>query len=193
MINFIGQWNVVPPAGLTDTGRIHQFQNRTVQRLGDMGESIASDVFTQLLQAVEAAYQEGSGAVAQSLQYRVERTRDGVSVEFSAGTNHLVYLTALAGQPFSPQGHIISANSAKKLRFYWKNPIGGGAPGVYAFRQVHWRTRVGADVMTDVLSAGAQAFQRAMIGAHDAALVDFVQNELQLNTRSTRVGVTSPQ
>lgn len=76
------------------------------------------------------------------------------------------------------------------LRFYWKNPPGGGS-GVYAFRRVHWRTRIGRDVIAETLSAGAQQFQQAMIAEHDAALVDFMQNELQLDTRSTRVSVRS--
>lgn len=192
MINAgVGQWRVLAPAGLTETGRIRRFQNRTVQRLGQLAQQLAAETYEELVSAAESSYQEGSGTVASTLQYRVVTNRDEITVEFTSGARHIVYLTGLAGGAFNPQGHVIRARNARQLRFFWKNPIGGGAPGVYAFRQVHWRTRVGRDVLGEVLSAGAQRFQRAMIAAHDAALLDFVQNDLQLNTRSTRVGVTA--
>lgn len=187
----LGQWRILAPAGLTQTGRIRRFQSRTVERLGQLAQQLAAKTYEELVSAVETSYQEGHGTTADTLQYRVTRSRDEITVDFVSGARHIVYLTGLAGGAFQPQGHIIRARNAKQLRFFWKNPIGGGAPGVYSFRQVHWRTRVGRDVIGEVLSSGAQQFQRAMIAAHDAALVDFVQNELQLNTRSTRVGVSS--
>lgn len=191
MINTVGKWEVLAPAGLTETGRIRRFQNRTVDRLGSLAQQLAAQTYSELVSAVEGAYQQGEGTVASTLQYRVTRSRDEIAVEFVSGARHIVYLTGLVGGPFRPQGHIIRARGGRMLRFFWKNPMGGGSPGVYAFRQVHWRTRVGRDVMGEVLSSGAQTFQRAMIAAHDDALVDFVQNELQLNTRSTRVGVSA--
>jgi hypothetical protein len=193
MINFgaLGQWKVIAPPGLTGTGRIRRFQERTVRRLGEVAEQIASETNEELRAVVESTYTEGTGALADTLQYRVNKSRDEINVEFVAGTRHVVYLTALAGQPTASPGHKIP-RAGKGVRFFWKNPLQGGAPGVYSFRSVKWRTRQGrGDVMSQVLSAGALRFQRAMIAAHEAALVEFVQNELQLNTRSTRVGVTA--
>lgn len=191
MIGWVGKWELLAPRGLTETGRIRQFQNRTVERLGLVAYEHAAYTLQELRAAVEAAYTQGSGEVADSLDYRITATRDGIQVEFLVGTNHIVFLTALAGRPYRSPGHVIRAKSTRTLRFFWKSPTGGGAPGVYAFRQVHWRTRAGRDVISDVLSEHAQQFQRAMIAAHDDAFAQFAQNELQLKTRSTRVGVSA--
>jgi hypothetical protein len=192
MINIgFGQWRTIAPPGLSQTGRIRRFQNRTVQRLGQVAQQLAARTYQELVSVVESSYQEGEGTLAGSLQYRVTTSRDEISVEFVSGARHIVYLTGLVGGAFNPQGHIIRARNARQLRFFWKNPTGGGAAGVYSFRQVHWRTRVGQDVIGQTLSAGAQEYVRAMIAAHDDAFVEFQQNELQLSTRSTRVGVTT--
>ena len=187
----VGSWETLPPPGLTDTGRIHRFQNRTVARLQAAAETIAQQTFNQLLRTVQATYREGSGDLAASLQYRVEATRDGVNVEFTGGTNHIVYLTAVAGAPIASPGHFIP--HVGRSRFYWRNPLYGKSPGMYTFmaqRPAFWRPRRGAgDVISDVLGAGAQLFTRTMINEHERALVEFVQNDLAPVTRSPRVNV----
>jgi hypothetical protein len=188
VIPWVGKWNVLTPPGLTGTGRIRRFQERTVARLRATAEQIAAQTYQELITGVDNIYREGSGELASTLQYRVDATRDGVEVTFMAGTRHLVFLTALAGQPLMSPGHKIPRlASSRGVKFFWKNPPGGGGAGVYSFRQVNWKTRFGRDIMAEVLSDGAQQFQRAMIAAHDDALVEFTQNELQIDTRSARV------
>lgn len=184
----LGTWTMLAPAGLTSTGRIRQFQDRTVQRLQGLAQEVAAPVFAELQQVVEQNYREGTGELAGTLQYKVTASRDGVEVSFSAGTNHVVYLTALAGNPTTSPGHWITAHGSK-LRFFWKNPTDGGKSGVYAMKRVFWKPRLtgGRDVIGDVLLRGAQTFEQKMIRAHEQGLVQFVQENAQPATRSPRV------
>jgi hypothetical protein len=195
MINFggsLGRWEVLAPPGLTDTGRIRRFQDRTVARLKATAEQISDDTLQSLLQGIAATYREGEGTLLRTVQKRVIAGRDGVSVEFLAGGRHLVYLTALAGEPFPSPGHFIPHNG--RSRFYWKHPLHGLPPGMYSFnaqKPAFWKTRQGRDVIAERLGAGAQQFTNAMIREHEAALVEFVQNDLAPVTRSPRVNVAS--
>lgn len=189
----VGVWSVIPPAGLTGTGAIKRFQDRTVERLQAAAKGIAAETFDQLQATVRDFYQEGSGELLSTLQYQIEATRDGVEVVFLAGTNHLVYLTALAGEPTASPGHYITKHGAGKLRFYWKNPLQGGPPGVYGFRTVEWRPRRtgGADVIGQVLGQGQQRFERVMLDTHQRALLEFIQENAEPATRSTRVSIST--
>lgn len=189
----VGIWTVAPPAGLTQTGAIRRFQDRTVQRLQEAARGIAQPTLEQLQATVREFYQEGSGELLSTLQYRIDATRDGVDVSFLAGTNHLVYLTALAGEPTVSPGHWITKHGQGKLRFFWKNPPGGGGPGVYGFRTVEWKPRRtgGADVIAQVLGRGAAMFERVMIDTHERALVEFIQQNAEPATRSPRVSIST--
>lgn len=192
----VGTWQILPPPGLTDQGRIRRFQDRTVQRLQQAAQSVADDTFAQLRSIVLGTYREGEGTLAATLQHRVVASRDGVSVEFSAGGRHIVYLTRLAGQPVASPGHFIPTRGGRS-RFYWRNPLHGLPPGMYSFtsqRPAFWKPRQGrGDVIADVLGAGAQRFLETMIREHDRALVEFVQNDLAPVTRSPRVNVAAAQ
>lgn len=197
MINFglVGEWKVLPPPGLTQAGTFHRFQERTVQKLSQSAARVSQDVFSRLQRAVASTYREGEGTLYNSLQYNVKSTRDGVSVEFMAGGRHLVYLTALAGEPFASPGHFIP--NGGRSRFYWKNPLYGLSPGIYTFPNrksapAFWRPRQGrGDVIADVMGAGAQQFVQTMIKEHETALIEFVQNDLAPVTRSPRVNVAA--
>lgn len=189
----IGIWSVLPPAGLTQTGAIKRFQDRTVQRLQEAAQGIAAKTFEELQKTVAEFYKEGTGELLSTLQYRVEATRDGVEVAFLAGTNHLVYLTALAGEPVASPGHWITKHGQGKLRFFWKNPPGGEGPGVYGFRTVLWKPRLtgGADVIGDVLRVGQAQFERVMVDTHERAVIEFIQQNAEPATRSSRVGIST--
>lgn len=195
MYGAIATWRVLPPAGLTDKGRIRRFQDRTVARLSEQTRAIVEQAYTELLAGIESIYTEGTGELAGTVHVQYKASRDGISVDFVAGTNHLVYLTGLAGvAPFNPEGHMIYPRRAKRLRFFWKNPLHGmGPPGVYEFgkRGVQWKTRRGVDVMGNIMGDYANRFQRAMIATHETALTEFVQNELQNVTRSPRISIGS--
>lgn len=189
MFNFtpIAGWNVLAPAGLTNTGRIRKFQQRTVERLQQQANEIAQAAFLDLQRGVAETYQQGEGTLLGSLQYKVVADRDGVRVQFSAGGRHLVYLTAMAGEPFPSPGHYIEGHRGG-LRFFWKDPPGGGGPGIYhMFRPVFWHTRMGRDVIAEVLSDHAVRFEQEMISAHDTALVEFLQEGYEPVSRSSRV------
>lgn len=189
MANFgspLAGWSVLAPGGFTDTGKIHKFQERTVARLQAQANEIASAAFLDLQRGVEETYQQGSGELVRSLQYKVTATRDGVQVEFSAGGRHLVFLTALAGLPFASPGHMIESHRSG-LRFFWKDPPGGDGPGVYHMPRVFWHTRFGRDVMSEVLSDHAVRFEQEMIKAHDTALIEFLQEGYEPMSKSPRV------
>lgn len=193
MINgaFVARWEVLAPPGLTDTGRMRRFQDRTVQRLQARAEQISDDTLKSLKAGIAATYREGEGTLLRSVQKRVVASRDGISVEFVAGGRHLVYLTALAGEPFPSPGHEIPQRG--KSRFFWRNPLHGLPSGVYTFtpqRPAQWKTRRGVDIIAERIGAGAQQFTQAMIREHEAALVEFVQNDLAPVTKSPRVNVT---
>jgi hypothetical protein len=193
----LGHWEILPPPGLTDAGRIRRFQDRTVARLKQRAHEIAEDTYRSLRAGVAATYREGEGTLYNTLQKRVIATRDGVSVEFTAGGRHLVYLTALAGEVALPSpGHFIPQSGRSK--FYWSNPLYGLSPGFYTFpnkkgKPAFWRTRQGRDIIAERISIGAQQFTQSMIREHEAALVEFVQNDLAPVTRSPRVNVTQAQ
>lgn len=193
MINgTLGYWEVLPPPGLTDEGRIRRFQDRTVQRLQARANELSANTEQALISAVLANYREGEGTVASTIQRRVTATRDGISVEFTAGGRHLVFLTAMAGLPFKSPGHQIPQRG--RSRFFWARPLHGLPPGMYSFtpeKPAMWKTRREGDPIADVLGAGAQAFTQAMIREHEAALVEFVQNDLAVATRSPRVNVAA--
>lgn len=179
-------WSMLVPAGLTQTGRIRKFQQRTVERLQVQANEIAQAAFFDLQRGVEETYQEGSGELAASLQYKVTADRNGVRVEFSAGGRHLVYLTALAGMPFASPGHEITSHRSD-LTFFWKHPTEGGPAGVYRMPRVFWHTRFGRDVMSEVLSDHAVRFEQDMLRAHDTALIEFLQEGYEPMSRSPRV------
>lgn len=186
----VASWEILPPAGLTQTGRIRQFQNRTVERLEQRSEQLARDALAELKAEVAATYKEGSGTVGRTLQYRVTASRDGVQVDFLAGGRELVFLTGLAGEPFRSEGHVIplgGGHRGRYLRFFWKNPPGGDPPGVYRMQEVHWRTRQGRDVIAEVLRDHAVRFEQEMVRTHETALIQFVQENAQPATRSPRV------
>lgn len=188
----LGHWEIVPPPGLTDTGRQKRFYEKTIARLQTKAQEISSRTFAQLQQGVRETYTEGEGTVASSLQYRVQRTPTGISVEFMAGGRHLVFLTALAGEPIASPGHFIPQQG--RSRFFWRNPLHGLPPGMYSFtpqKPAFWRTRQGRDVITEVLNTGAQQFAQAMIAENNRALVEFVQNDLRTPSKSPRVNVTA--
>lgn len=188
----IGRWEVLAPPGLTDAGRIRKFQDRTVARLNAVAEQISDETLASLKAGIAATYREGDGTLISTVQKRVVATRTGISVEFSAGGRHLVYLTALAGEPFKSPGHFIPHTGTS--RFFWKHPLHGLPPGMYTFshqRPAFWRPRNPNDVIAERLGAGAQLFTNAMIREHQAALVEFVQNDLAPVTRSPRVNVAS--
>lgn len=187
-----GTWEIVAPPGLTDSGRIRSFHQSTLDRLRAVAEQYAGRTFQKLLAGVEETYTEGEGTVLGHLQYKVERTANGIQVNFMGGGRHLVYLTALAGEPFPSPGHFIP--KAGVSRFYWKNPLYGLPEGMYRFtraRPAFWRTRQGRDVITEVLSEGAEQFSQAMIAEHRSAVVNFVQNDLRAPSRSPRVNVAA--
>lgn len=189
----IGVWSVLPPAGLTQAGAIKRFQDRTVERLQAAAQGIAAKTFEELQKTVADLYQEGSGELLSTLQYRIEATRDGVEVVYLAGTDHLVYLTALAGEPVASPAHWITKHGQGKLRFFWKNPTGGGGPGVYGFRRVEWKPRRtgGADVIAEVLGVGQQQFERVMLDTHQRAVLEFIQQNAEPATRSSRVSIST--
>lgn len=190
----IGVWSVLPPAGLTQGGAIKQFQDRTVEKLQAAAQGVAQRTFEELQATVAEYYQEGSGELLSTLQYRVEATRDGVEVAFLAGTDHLVFLTALAGQEKPSPGHWITKHGAGKLRFFWKNPPSGmGGPGVYGFKTVDWRPRRtgGTDVIAEVLGMGQAQFERVMLDTHQRAVLEFIQQNAAPATRSSRVSIST--
>jgi hypothetical protein len=169
-------WAVFAPDGFTATGKIHKFQQGTVERLQAQANEIASAALADLLRGVEETYQQGEGTLASTLQYTITADRTGVVVQFSAGGRHLVYLTALAGEPEASPGHFITGHRRNGLTFYWKDPPSNmGSPGVYSMPQVWWRTRFGRDVLSEVLSDHAVRFEQDMLAAHDRALVEFLQ------------------
>jgi hypothetical protein len=187
----IGVWQINPPPGLTDTGRIRRFQDRTVARLKDRALEIARPAFEELVRTVESTYTEGTGNLAENLMYDVQATRDGISVAFGVAGDvpEVVFLTALAGLPVASPGHWIAPRNAPKMVFFWKNPPGGSGPGVYAFRTpVFWRPRAEAgDVIAEVLGSHAVRFEQEMVRAHEEAVLEFQQENAEQSTRSTRV------
>lgn len=196
---WVGQWQVVPPPGLTDTGLVHRFQNRTVARLRLLASDLADKTLSELKNVVEQTYQEGEGITAGSLAWRPINTgtdesgRTGFGIEFVGGGRALVFLTALAGLPYPSPGHYIPQNGVS--RFYWRNPLHGLPPGTYTFfpqKPAFWQPRQRrGDVIARTLGAGAQQFAQAMIAENNRAVVELVQNDLRNTSKSLRVNVAA--
>lgn len=190
--NWVAQWEIIAPPGFTEAGRIRRFQDRTVERLQAITEQYAGRTFANLKRGVAAYYREGEGTILSTLDYQTMRTKDGVRTQFTAGGRHLVFLTALAGMPFPSPGHLIPQRGTS--RFYWKNPLHGLPAGMYTFTQrkpAHWQPRRRGDIMAETLGAGAREYAQAIIAEHNSALVQFIQNDLALPSRSPRVHVAA--
>lgn len=191
---FIGYWEVHAPLGLTDTGRQQRFYAKTLTRMYDRANSIGNQTFSRLKVIVESTYQEGVGTTKGSLGYDIKKNPQGISIQYTAGGRAIVFLTALAGLPYASPGHYIPQSG--RSRFFWKNPLHGLAPGFYAFPSrngpAFWAPRQHrGDVIANTLGAGAQQFTQAMIAENNRALVDFVQNDLSVYSRSPRVNVAA--
>lgn len=192
---FLGYWEVHAPAGLTDTGRQQRFYAKTLTRMQERANAIGNQTFSRLKIIVESTYQEGSGVTKESLQFSgAQRTPRGITMEYTGGGRAIVFLTALAGLPYASPGHYIPQSG--RSRFYWKNPLHGLPPGFYAFPSrngpAFWQPRQHrGDVISNTLGAGAQQFTQAMIAENNRAVVEFVQNDLSVYTRSPRVNVAA--
>src|SRR4051812_45653582 len=128
---FIGYWVVRAPAGLTDTGRQQRFYAKTLARMYDRANGIGNQTFGRLRAIVSSTYEEGSGVTERSLGYNIQKSPQGLSIQYTGGGRALVFLTAVAGLPYPSPGHYIPQTG--RSRFFWKNPLHGLPPGFYTF------------------------------------------------------------
>lgn len=111
-----------PPPGLTPGGRLHRFQQRTVDRLADMAYDVGAEATSVLREKMWAAYQEGTGRAAESVDLRVTTDRvHGVRINITMGAfRESRYLTALGGGDFRGGPYLIHATTAEYLSFFWR-------------------------------------------------------------------------
>lgn len=120
------RWRATPPPGLTPVrGLAHRFQEGTLVRLAGVADSVAENALRDTQQAVGAEYKHGVGTTRRSLKYQIQVDRQGgVSIQFTAQSPGLQYLTRLAGGDYKPQGqsYPIFPENADRLVFFWRGP-----------------------------------------------------------------------
>ena len=178
----LGKVVIYAPRGLTDTGRIHQFQTRTVAKLAEAAVRFRDELNNSMYAAIAGAYTEGEDneghLLLNTTKARLGYTgRDRVEVALSTGAPHARFLTAAVdgGTP-GTEREILPTR--KYLKFFWKSPPAEvGPPGVYKFGHVLWRPHnvpAGEDVIGAVISYYTERFQSDMLSVHNTALVEYV-------------------
>lgn len=174
----LGTFRVFAPQGLTDSGRIHRWQTRTVSKLAEAAVGFRDDLNAALYEVIKTSYTEGEGTFAETTKARLGSTsRDQIEVNVYTGAAHAIYLTALGGgQPGTE--HDEFAGRQPVMTFLWKSPPAGvGPPGVYQFKHVLWRPHniePGADPVAQVITYYADRWQSVMLETHGNAMTEFV-------------------
>jgi len=125
MGNFIlTGFKITPPPGLTPGGRVHQFQQRTVDRLETMTDSFMQQVVSDMRQRMAAAYTspDATGRAARSLRPVVKADRrSGVSGQVIAGSfKEMAVITNLGGGRFHGGPYSILPSVKKYLKYFTK-------------------------------------------------------------------------
>lgn len=117
-------FNLTPPPGLTPGGRLHKFQQGTLDRLTAMAEEMGQEASETLRQRMLQAYRspDSTKRAARSVDYHISSDRKkGVRLNITMGLfRETSFFTSLGGGMYHGVPYPIMAINVKNLIFFWK-------------------------------------------------------------------------
>lgn len=158
------------------TGKIHNFQATTLERLREATQRRAKQSRDRMRAEMAAAYtsRSATGRIGRSIGYRTQLTENGITVSFVIGAfRELQFITALAGGHFQnyPVGpYIIAPNPPKKnLRIQFRS-----GEVIYPLA-VLWGSESGGferDVLSEVGQSEGESFMADVTAAFNQAIAE---------------------